>query len=301
MDQTLHKEATMRVLHACLAVLQMILTVEPAREVAAVTQDLLVSQAPPVASGAGEASSKDDLAGFKLLKHKDPELRALGARLLAGLGDNAAPAIPELIALLGDERVAERDGLMFSRTLGKVASLALESIGPKAVPALADAMLTSLEKAARILAASTLIELFDKSDQKPLIFQRLNRAAADPEEAMRRVAVQGLGKMGPMAKPALPHLIEIVKGDPSEWVRFEAVTSLRLIDPKGDRVVHDLTDALPRTKGRCRQSLRSWKSRAKEQRAQKRQSMHLLSWDPRPGRPCPRCFARLQTMRPRFA
>jgi HEAT repeat protein len=234
----------MRVLHACLAVLQMIFTVEPAREVAAATQDLLVSQAPPIVSGAGGASSKDDLAGFKLLKHKDPELRALGARLLAGLGDNAAPAIPELIALLGDERVAEQDGLMFSRTLGKVASLALESIGPKAVPALADAMLTSPEKAARILAASTLVELFDKSDQKPLIFQRLNRAVADREEAMRRVAVQGFGKMGPMAKPALVHLIEIVKGDPSEWVRFEAVTSLRLIDPKGERVVPDLTDAL---------------------------------------------------------
>jgi HEAT repeat protein len=40
------------------------------------------------------------------------------------------------------------------------------------------------------------------------------------------VAVQGLGRMGPMAKPALPQLIEIVKGDPSESVRFYAVPAL---------------------------------------------------------------------------
>ena len=133
---------------------------------------------------------------------------------------------------------------MFSRTVGQVASLALESIGPKAVPALADAMITRPEKAIRIAAASTLVELLDKSDQKPLILQGLDRAAADPEEAMRRVAVQGLGRMGPMAKPALAHLIEIVKGDPSEWVRFEAVTSLGLIDPRGERVISHLTDAL---------------------------------------------------------
>ena len=164
--------------------------------------------------------------------------------MLAALGDNAAPAIPELIAVLGDGHVVESAGLLFSRTVAQIASLALESIGPKAVPALADAMLTRPEKAIRIAAASTLVELLHKSGQKALILQVLDRAAADPEEAMRRIAVQGLGRMGPLAKPALVRLIEIVKGDPSEWVRFDAVTSLGLIDPRGERVTPHLTDAL---------------------------------------------------------
>ena len=164
--------------------------------------------------------------------------------MLARLEENAAPAIPELIGLLGDGHVRETDGLMFSRTVGEVASSALESIGPKAVSALADAMLTGPEKAIRIAAASTLVEVLDKSDQKPLIFQRLNRAAADPEVAMRRVAVQGLGRMGPTAMPALARLIEIVKGDASELVRFDAVTPLGLIDPRGETVIPHVTAAL---------------------------------------------------------
>ena len=234
----------MRIPHVRLAVLQVIFTLGIARDPTAETQKSFARQVPPIAPGTDETSRRDGRDAIKLLKHKDPELRALGARLLAGLGDNAAPAVPELIALLGDGHVAERDGLMFSRTVGQVASLALESIGPKAVSALADAMLNGPEKAMRIAAASTLVELLDKSDQKPLIFQRLDRAAADPEEAMRRVAVQGLGRMGPMAKPALAHLIEIVKGDPSESVRFDAVTSLGLIDPRGERVIPHLTAAL---------------------------------------------------------
>jgi HEAT repeat protein len=234
----------MRFPHVRLALLQVIMTLELAGVPAAETQDSFASQVATNAPGTAETSRKDDLAGFTLLKHKYPELRALGARLLAGLGENAAPAIPELIALLGDEQVAEWEELLFTRTVGKVASQALKSIGHKAVPALADAMVTRPEKAIRIAAASTLVELFDKSDQKPLIFQRLDRATADPEEAMRRVAVQGLGRMGPMAKPALAHLIQIVKGDPSEWVRFEAVTSLGLIDPTGERVILPLTEAL---------------------------------------------------------
>jgi HEAT repeat protein len=198
-----------------LALVQVIITVGIARELAADTRDSPANQVPPNRPGEGEASRKDDLAGFKLLKHKDPELRALGARLLADLGENAAPAIPDLIDLLGDEHVAEHDGLLFSRTVGKVTSRALESIGSRAVPALADALIARPEKALRIAAAATLVELLAKSDQKPLIFQRLDRAAADPDEAMRRVAVKGLGKTGPIAKPALAHLIEIVKGDRS--------------------------------------------------------------------------------------
>jgi HEAT repeat protein len=234
----------MRIPQACLAVLQVIFTVAIARETMAETQKAFASQVPPIAPGTDETSRRDVVDAIKLLKDKDPERRALGARLLAGLGDNAAPAIPELIALLGDGHVAERDGLLFCRTVGQVASLALESIGPKAVPALADAMITRPEKAIRIAAASTLVELLDKSDQKPLILRGLDRAAADREDAVRRVAVQGLGRMGPMANPALAHLIEIVKGDPSEWVRFEAVTSLGLIDPRGERVIPHLTDAL---------------------------------------------------------
>ncbi len=234
----------MRVPRVRLALMQVIFTVAVACAPTAEAQKSFASQVPQIAPGTDETSRRDIVDAIKLLKDKDPDLRALGARLLARLRDKAAPAILDLIAVLGDEHIAERPGLMFSLTVGQVASQALESIGPKAVPALADAMLTRPEKAIRIAAASTLVELLHKSGQKALILQGLDRAAADPEEAMRRVAVQGLGRMGPTAKPALAHLIEILKGDPSEWVRFEAATSLGVIDPRGERVTPHLTDAL---------------------------------------------------------
>ena len=155
----------MRILHVRLAVLQLIFTVGIVREPAAKTQDSFASQFPPIAPSTDETSRRDYLDGIKLLKHKDPELRALGARMLAGLGDNASPAIPELIALLGDGHVAERDEPMFSRSVGQVASLSFESIGPKAVPRARHAMVTRPEKAIRIAAASTLVELLHKSGQ----------------------------------------------------------------------------------------------------------------------------------------
>ncbi len=91
----------MRIPQVCLAVLQVIFTVGIARETMAETQKSFASQVPPIAPGTDETSRRDVVDAIKLLKDKDPDLRALGARLLAGFGENAAPAIPELIALLG--------------------------------------------------------------------------------------------------------------------------------------------------------------------------------------------------------
>ena len=129
----------------------------------------------------------------------------IACELAAETRDSVASQVPPIAP--GTDEMPRKDGLDRIKLL---------SIGPKAVPALADALLTSPEKATRIAAASTLVELLDQSDQKPLIFQRLDQATADPEEAMRQVAVKGLGRMGPMAKPALVHLVGIVKSDPSE-------------------------------------------------------------------------------------
>ncbi len=230
--------------HAPLAVLQVIFAMGIAREPAAESPKWFANQVPPIAPGADEISRRDVADAIKLLKKNDPDLKALGARSLVGLGERAVAAIPELIAILGDGQIAERHGFLFSLTVGQVASSALESIGPKAVPALADAMLNRPDKAIRAGAASTLVELLHKSGQKLRISQALDRAAADPEEAVRRVAVRGLGTIGPTAKSSLAHLIEIAKADPSEWVRFEAVTSLGLVDPRGERVTPHLTAAL---------------------------------------------------------
>jgi HEAT repeat protein len=103
MDQTLHKEATMQVLHACLAVLQMIFTVVPAREVAAATQDLLVSQAPPIASGAelGPKARSTVPALLRSLADDAPSIRIGAAEALAAIGDRAV--IPALEGLLEDK------------------------------------------------------------------------------------------------------------------------------------------------------------------------------------------------------
>ena len=44
---------------------------------------------------------------------RTPSLRPAGGKIARQAGRNAAPAIPELIGLLGDGHVRETDGLMF--------------------------------------------------------------------------------------------------------------------------------------------------------------------------------------------
>ncbi len=209
------------------------------------SQEFHAAQAAPIARVAKDEVLARDVSGWiKLLKDKDPEHRATAAWRLAELGDKAVAAIPDLITTLSDKRPGEDRRALVNRSIGQIASLALVSIGPKAIPALNDAILTNPEKAIRIGAASTLIEFLEKGIEDEAIPSALTKATRDSDQEVRRLTVHGLGVSGPKAKLALPQLIEILKSDPWEWVRFEAATSLGLIDPSSQTVIRNLTDAL---------------------------------------------------------
>jgi HEAT repeat protein len=203
------------------------------------SQPLCVAQFTPA-----ESPATDLPDAIKLLKNKDPDLRALGARSLARLGNRATIAIPELIAILGDREFGDRS-FLFTQTVGQLAAQALISIGPKAIPSLSDTMLKSPDATTRTIAASTLVELLQqKSVDDRALTKTFDQATADNTQEVRRLAVQGLGLLGPKAAPTIPHLISILKDDRWEWVRFEAATSLSKMDPKGETVIPHLLDSL---------------------------------------------------------
>ena len=173
-----------------------------------------------------------------------------------------------MIAVLGDTHAPKPIALFAAdQSLGHHAALALESIGPKAVPALAAALLARPDSVLRARAASTLIELYRKGGNEDDILRALDRATADSAQEVRRIAVRGLGMMGPLAKPALAHLTRLLKDDPLEWVRFEAVISLSLIDASAQTVTPRLTEALKDisagVSGAAARSLGKFGSRAK--------------------------------------
>lgn len=234
---------------------------------------------------AGESSgdSTEWVADWiKLLRHKNPELRAMGAKELARLGPNAAAAVPDLIAVLGDTNAGEVTHMMAgpARRVREFASGTLVAIGAKARPAVLYAM-ASPDKEVRLGATMTLLGIFNRIDSGNAILGALSKATADADPEVRRCAVEGLGEIGPQAGSGLSivlgalrnatadtdpevrrfavkglgdvgpragaataRLSELLKSDPSEWVRFQAAISLVSLDPSGEKATPPLTEAL---------------------------------------------------------
>ena len=121
-----------------------------------------------------------------LLTHADPTVRWNATRTLGKLDDVAAPAIPGIVAQLGDP----------DPTVREYAAQALGDLGPSAasgIPALV-------------------------------------RALGDPVPKVRYRAVEALGKMGAAARGVLSD-VRRMAADPDKEVSAVATRAARLIDP----------------------------------------------------------------------
>lgn len=104
------------------------------------------------------------------------------------------------------------------------AASALGEIGnPAAVAPLLRMLRTQSDSNEKGIAVQALARITDPEAVKALI-----SALRDPNEWARQMAAKGLGKMGELARPAIPALNEALK-DRSDRVREEATKALSLI------------------------------------------------------------------------
>jgi HEAT repeat protein len=130
------------------------------------------------------------------------------------------------------------------RSVQDFASTALLSIGPKAIPSLRNALLTDPDNQVRIGAVLTIIDFIEGDINDKTILDTLIKLTQDSDPELRRHAVRGLGKMGPEAAGTLPRLTGMLKADPAERVRYNAIEALEGIDPEGKTVIPALIGAL---------------------------------------------------------
>ena len=175
----------------------------------------------------------DAIALATLLHDPDVRLRLRAADQLAKLGPAAAPALPDLIAALGDTRdvrgaaayaisqigpaaapaTSELARLLMDEWSGNrvYAAMALGSIGPSAtsaVPNLVEILLADEDPVVRFHAAEAL-----GSIREPIAIDPLIIALGDDDVNVRKYAALAIGKFGEDAKFAVPALIYLVQND----------------------------------------------------------------------------------------
>ncbi len=169
----------------------------------------------------------------KLLKDDDRWVRLTATTALGKIDAGSRAAIPGLVEALGDA--------MHRR----VALEALAKLGPAAKPAIPalTKMLTDREKEFRLLAAVVIAKIDPESEVAlPVVVEMAN----DPQPQFR--AIEAMGKMGPVAVPAL---VELVKGR-DEYRRGFAVEALGQIGAGAKTAVPALVELLKSENKRLR-------------------------------------------------
>src|SRR5207247_7645169 len=72
----------------------------------------------------------------------------------------------------------------------------------------------------------------------------LGKALKDTDARARAQAASALGEAGPLAEPAVPELIEMLRKDPEERARLEATLALGNTGPAAKAAVPALVDIL---------------------------------------------------------
>jgi HEAT repeat protein len=161
------------------------------------------------------------------LQAKDVETRTWAARELAKREPAPYEAIPALIIALKDDDVVSSH-----------AATALAKIGPAALPFLIQA-LRDKDDSLRARAAETLG--YFGSDAKLALSALLN-AANDPDWGVRMAVVSALGKLGdPMG---VPTIIEKLRDDKVRGVRRAAAAALGALGPVAKGAIPALMQAL---------------------------------------------------------
>ena len=160
-----------------------------------------------------------------------PQLRQLlkttnavvAARELSRYRGAAAPAVPDLVALVNDKRQSTEIRWNAARTMAK--------IGPDAIDGL-DALIDALgdqDWLIREHSAEAIGELGDAAAAKGV--PALRHALSDPNARVRRDAVRSLGHFGESARDAVPEITTLLD-DEEEPVRKAAATALTAIAPE---------------------------------------------------------------------
>ncbi len=162
------------------------------------------------------------------------------ARALGLIGAAAAPAAPDLIALLRDEDETVR--CQAAESLGKVDG------PPEAVVAALVGLLSDVSQAVRAAGARTLGALQEKAASAvPALVPLLQ----DREEAVRLAAAEAVGRIGTLNGQATPTLVEGLK-NPDNVVRAETAEALGTIGETAAEATPALVKALKDTNDRVR-------------------------------------------------
>ena len=144
-------------------------------------------------------------------------IRLEAARAFATLGPVASPAVPELLALLGDEKEDVR----------AAAVSALARIGPSAIAGLRQAV----EDRADAIRLRVVAALGLSGDAAPETVAVLVRAVEDRAAKVRRAAIDALGRLG-AGTPEVLATLRAAGNDPDPTTRTRAGVILRKLGPK---------------------------------------------------------------------
>ena len=183
----------------------------------------------------------------RLLKDSERLARAQAAFALGRFGLEAAPAVPALATVvLNDSQVeirrlaAEALGQIGPEASGaaaeslgqalqkdtqaevrRAAALALGKIGTEAKSAL-PALLGALKDGDKFVRALALHTVAALAEESPLVVPAMATCLADEVAEVRLAAVDELGRLGPLAKPALAALRGVQKNDGRSIIRDAA-------------------------------------------------------------------------------
>ena len=147
------------------------------------------------------------------LKDPNPRVRLAGVNAIGSMGDEAAFAIPEIVPMLLDERSEIR--VAAAKALSGIRDNWAEDSNVRAV-------LTTASGKIAVQAIETLVH--GGSSSVPVLADFLNSS----DRVVREQAAASLGRMGPNARGAIPHL-EKALSDSHGWVQAAARTALQAI------------------------------------------------------------------------
>ncbi|UUO04308.1 HEAT repeat domain-containing protein [Blastopirellula sp. J2-11] len=187
---------------------------------------------------------------------KNNELQQSVAAILGDMGEGAAPAVPDLVALIDDENprtanvaILALGGIGPAAAKGSVtrlikalqegegatphdAALSLGKMGPAAAaaePALLKMMSSSDDISLRVLCAWSEMKISGKSDETAAkVLPELTAACKAEHPVSRKGAAELLGQLGSAAQPAVPALQALLK-DQDQAVRDSAAQALEAI------------------------------------------------------------------------
>jgi HEAT repeat protein len=153
----------------------------------------------------------------------DSTLRTAAAEAFSAIRNPPTASVPELVQALDDPSAPVRFG----------AAQALGEWGAEGDPAVGKLLQLSLGDADSAVRLEAAIALYRIDRRTENILPLLVRVLREPDEARRWLAADCLRSMGPLAREAVPALLEGLEGDfKSLLVRNSFLLALNRIDPE---------------------------------------------------------------------